>query len=129
MAIDLAALLAPVSAEAPSGEPVEYDPQFNELETLSKGTPEQEVGTTIIPAEEPDWREVERVGLELAARAKDLRVAVYLVRAELKLGGLPGMAAGLALIRGYLEQYWPSVHPQLDPEDDNDPSARVNALL
>jgi hypothetical protein len=35
MAIDLAALLAPVSAESPSGAPVEYDPQFNELETLS----------------------------------------------------------------------------------------------
>jgi type VI secretion system protein ImpA len=129
MAIDLVALLAPVSAEAPSGAAVEYDPQFNELETLSKGTPEQEIGNTIIPGEEPDWREVDRVALELAGRAKDLRVAVYLVRAELKLAGVPGMAAGLALIRGYLEQYWPTVHPQLDPEDDNDPSARVNALL
>jgi type VI secretion system protein ImpA len=129
MTIDIAALLAPVSDEAPCGEAVEYDPQFNELETLARGTPEQEVGDTIIPAEEPDWREVARIAQELAARSKDLRVALYLLRAELKLSGMPGLAQGLELIKGYLEQYWPGVHPQLDPEDDNDPSARVNALV
>ncbi len=52
-----------------------------------------------------------------------------MLRAELKLSGLPGLTQGLELIKGYLEQYWPAVHPQLDPEDDNDPSARVNALV
>lgn len=128
MAIDVAALLAPISDEAPCGEAVEYDAQFIELETLARGTPEQEVGDTIIPAEEPDWREVARIALELAARSKDLRVAIYVLRAELKLSGLPGLASALELIRGCLEQYWPSVHPQLDPEDDNDPSARINVL-
>jgi type VI secretion system protein ImpA len=128
VALDLAALLAPVSAEAPSGEAVEYDPQFNELETAARGTPEREVGDTIIPGEEPDWREVDRIALELAARSKDLRVAIYLLRAQQKLAGLAGLQAGLELIRGYVADFWPSVHPQLDPEDDNDPSARVNAL-
>jgi type VI secretion system protein ImpA len=43
--------------------------------------------------------------------------------------GLPGLAAGLAVIKGYVADFWPSVHPQLDPEDDNDPGARVNALV
>ena len=129
MTIDIAALLAPVSDEAPCGEAVEYDAQFNELETLARGTPEQEVGDTVIPAEEPDWREVARIAQELAARSKDLRVALYVLRAELKLSGMPGLTQGLELIKGYLELYWPGVHPQLDPEDDNDPSARVNALV
>src|ERR1700722_14726069 len=121
MTIDVAALLAPVSEEAPCGEAVEYDAQFNELETLARGTPEQEVGDTIIPAEEPDWREVARIAQELAARSKDLRVALYVGRADVKQRALPGLTQGLDLIKGYLEQYWPAVHPQLDPEDANDP--------
>jgi type VI secretion system protein ImpA len=128
MPLDLAALLAPVSDDAPSGEAVEYDPQFNELETAARGTPEREVGSTIIPGEEPDWREVERIALELCGRAKDIRVAIFLLRAELRLAGLTGLAESLQLIKGYLADFWPSVHPQLDPEDDNDPSGRINAL-
>ena len=32
------------------------------------------------------------------------------------------------LIHGLLQTRWDSIHPQLDPEDDNDPTARKNAL-
>jgi type VI secretion system protein ImpA len=32
-------------------------------------------------------------------------------------------------VRGLLERQWESVHPQLDAEDENDPTARVNAIL
>jgi type VI secretion system protein ImpA len=66
--------------------------------------------------------------LELSARSKDLRVAIYLLRAELALEGLSGFANALELIQGYVVQYWSSVHPQLDPVDDNDPRIRVSAL-
>src|SRR5579883_2178968 len=128
-AIDIAALLEPISADSPSGEAIEYDAQYIELETAARGKPEQELGDTIVAAEEPDWREVERIALELCARSKDLRVAVYLARAGLKLEGLAGFAAALELIKGYVGEFWPTVHPQLDPEDDNDPSARINSLL
>src|SRR5690348_10469940 len=118
--IDVAALLEPISADAASGEPIEYDAQYLELETVARGKPEQEVGDTFIPAEEPDWREVERLALELCGRSKDLRVAVYLLRAELRLAGLVGLKESLELIHGYVSRHWDSVHPQLDPEDDND---------
>jgi type VI secretion system protein ImpA len=33
------------------------------------------------------------------------------------------------MIRQQLEARWEHVHPQLDPEDDNDPTLRANALL
>jgi type VI secretion system protein ImpA len=130
MAIDLDTLLTPVSEDAPSGESVEYDAQFIELETLARGVAlEKDAdGRVIREAEDPDWREIEGVALDLCARSKDLRVAVYLLRAELAQSGLPGFADALALIAGYLSRYWDSVHPQLDPDDDNDPSARVNTI-
>jgi type VI secretion system protein ImpA len=128
--IDVAALLEPVSAEAPSGEAVEYDAPYIELETLARGVAREEDadGHVVREAEEPKWPEVARVALELCAKSKDLRVALYLTRAQLAVAGLPGLKDGLELIKGYVEQYWPSVHPQLDPEDDNDPSIRVNTL-
>jgi type VI secretion system protein ImpA len=33
------------------------------------------------------------------------------------------------LARQILETWWDEIHPQLDPEDDNDPTLRANALL
>ncbi|MFS8411115.1 type VI secretion system protein TssA [Xanthomonas campestris pv. campestris] len=64
-----------------------------------------------------------------ARRSRDLRIASKLGAAWLRLRGLPGWADALALIHGLLGQHWDSVHPQLDADDDNDPTARVNALV
>lgn len=58
-----------------------------------------------------------------------MRIASKLGAAWLRLRGLPGWADALALIHGLLGQHWDSVHPQLDADDDNDPTARVNALV
>jgi type VI secretion system protein ImpA len=45
------------------------------------------------------------------------------------LEGFAGLQQGLALIRHLTELRWDSIHPQLDPEDDNDPTERVNILV
>jgi type VI secretion system protein ImpA len=129
-ALELERLLEPVSDDTPSGESVEYDEQFLELEKLARGVAKEEdaQGNIVREAEDPNWPEVERIALELSERTKDLRVALYLLRARLALVGLQGLGEVLALIAGYLEQYWPSLHPALDPDDNNDPSARINTL-
>jgi len=46
----------------------------------------------------------------------------------LRIEGMPGFHRGLLLIRGFLERYWDSLYPRLDPEDNNDPTERVNIL-
>ena len=54
-------LLAPVSADNPCGADLEYgDPAFAALDRATRGKPEQQIGSTIIPAEEPDWKAVGR---------------------------------------------------------------------
>jgi type VI secretion system protein ImpA len=126
--LDVEHLLAPVSEEAPCGPNLEYDAVYSSLDQASRGKPEQQYGSTIIPAEEPDWFEVRRLATELVDRTKDLRVSCLLARALLETGGFSAFAEGLALNRGYLERYWPSVHPLLDQEDDNDPTLRVNTV-
>ena len=55
-------------------------------------------------------------------------MAVLLARALTSTAGLLGLADALELIRGLLERHWDSVHPQLDPDDDNDPLIRINTL-
>jgi len=126
--IDVSALLMPLSSEDPSGPNLEYDKAYLELERLARFKPEQQIGKTIVPAEEPDWRAVEKAAVELFSSTKDLRIANHLAKALLNTGGLPGFAQGLAVLRGLVEAFWPSVHPQLDPDDDNDPTTRVNIL-
>jgi len=127
--IDVAALLAEVSAEAPCGENLEYDAAYGELERSTVGKPEQQFGETIIPAEEPDWPAVKRLAMKLAERTKDMRVVVILARALVQTDGFVGFADALAVLRGYIDQYWATVHPQLDPDDWNDPTLRVNTLV
>jgi type VI secretion system protein ImpA len=126
--IDCETLLQPIGPDAPCGENLEYDSAFGEMERAAVGKPEQQFGETIVPAEEPNWREIQSHGVDLVARTKDLRVVVHLARAVLMLEGLPAFSKDLELIRGYVEQFWETVHPQLDPDDGNDPILRVNTL-
>ena len=126
--MDLGTLLAPISDTAPSGPNLEYDPAFAALVRAAEGRPEQEMGGVITPAEPPEWGAVLEKGLELLGRTKDLRVAVHVSRALLHRRGLAGFVEGLALIRGLVENQWASVHPELDPDDNNDATMRVTAL-
>lgn len=126
---DLEALLAPVSPEVPCGADLEYDAAFLELDQAARGKAEQTMGDAVIAAEEPDWRDVGERAQALFVRTKDLRVGVQLTHAWLDLHGFAGFAHGLALIHQLLERFWDGVFPPLDPDDDDDPTLRLNALL
>ena len=127
-ALDIESLLSPLTADVPCGANLEYDPSFQALQEVAAGKPERQYGATIIPAEPPDWTAVREQALALAARTRDLRVAVWLTRSAARVDGLPGAVQGLQLLHGLLERYWDQVHPTLDLNDDNDPTTRLNAL-
>ena len=46
-------LLQPVSADSPSGPDLSYDAEYLEMERLAAGTPERQVGTSVLEAQEP----------------------------------------------------------------------------
>jgi len=104
-------------------------PKFGEMELAAKGKPESQYGNTIEAAVPPDWKATAALAEELLEQSRDLRVMAFDTIAKLHLQGIPGFASGLAVIRQVLETMWEHVHPQLDPEDDNDPIQRSNALL
>lgn len=126
--LDADALVAEISPDAPCGENLEYDAGFIALERDILGKPESQYGDTVIPAEPPDWKQIKKSALDLAARTRDLRVAMHLTRAVLHMDGVAGFADGLTLLRSLIEQRWDRVHPELDPDDDNDPTMRVNTV-
>lgn len=125
---DIEDLLIPVGDDAPSGPDLEYDADFLALERAAAPKAEKVTGDSVIAGEEPDWDDVAERAAGLLERSKDLRVAIHLATAWLRIGGLAGWSAGLALIHGLLDTFWADVHPQLDAEDDDDPTLRVNSL-
>lgn len=127
--IDLAALTTSLDDTLPSGPALDEDLDFQALERTALGTPERQYGDKVYPAEPPDWPAVHAQALALAERSRDLRLACLLTRSGARLHGLGGATRGLQLVQALLEQQWSSVHPQLDSEDDNDPTMRLNALL
>ncbi len=129
MALEEVTLLPDLSDDAPAGENLENDPDFGALERAARGKPEQQYGDTIIPAEPPDWKQAVALAESLQERTRDLRVMTHLAIAKLNLTGMADFASVLSQIRMQLENRWDHVHPQLDPEDDNDPTLRSNALF
>jgi type VI secretion system protein ImpA len=119
----------PLSDGSPTGPNLELAPEFGALERAAQGKPEQQYGDTIIAAADPDWKDVEEQAIALLDRTRDLRVLAHLAVARLHLAGFADFAGMLASIRQLLTTAWQDVHPQLDPEDNNDPTLRANALL
>ncbi|WP_241025419.1 type VI secretion system protein TssA [Burkholderia sp. Ac-20384] len=121
-------LLAEVAPDAPCGANLEYDAEFLQLQERATPRAEQQYGDTVIPAEAPDWRAVERLALALSARTKDLRVIACLARSWTEQHGIPGYADALALVANLLARRWDDLHPRLDADGEPDPTLRMNAL-
>jgi type VI secretion system protein ImpA len=126
--MDIEQWLSEIASEPPCGPDLEYDSEFLSFDQLARGKPEQQYGDTLIAAEEPDWRAVDRAATSLFQRSKDFRVACVVARAWTRMHGMTGFANGLALNLGLLERYWDSVHPRLDIDGEYDPVPRSNAL-
>ena len=126
--VDVQKLLEPIAPDAPCGEDIEYDQAFLELTQAIQPSQTGVVGPED-DIHEPNWREVSQRCSELLLKSKHLRVILYMTLAALKLEGFAGLADGLAVLRGVLETYWDHLYPQLDPDDNLDPSERVNILM
>ncbi len=126
--MNLEMLLSAREGDDPSGENLEYDFDFMQLQIAAQPGEERQAGNEFIAATDPDYKDVETRALAILDRAHDLRAAVLLTAAVVQTKGLKGFAEATAYIRGCLEQFWDTCHPQLDTDDDNDPTMRINAV-
>ncbi|GAA6178444.1 type VI secretion system protein TssA [Sulfitobacter pacificus] len=126
--MDVAKLLEPHGDDEPSGENLEYDPGFVDMELAAQPGEEKQEGDKILEAEDPDFGDVVKKAVAVLERSHDIRAAVFFAEATLHTKGLTGFAEATAFVRGCLETYWDSCHPELDEDDDNDPTMRINAV-
>lgn len=126
--MDVAKLLEPHGDDAPSGENLEYDPGFVDMELAAQPGEEKQEGDKIREAEDPDYGDVVTKAEAVLERSHDIRAAVFYGEAILHTKGMLGFAESTSFIRGCLEDHWDTCHPELDEDDDNDPTMRINAV-
>lgn len=128
--MDLDALIQSFGDDEPSGADLEYDPVFTDLEIAATYIPErQDNSGKIVPAEDPDFKDVAEKAQDILGRSHDLRAGVYMAEAQIRLKGFPGFAEATTYLARCVEEHWDTCHPQLDEDDDDDPTMRVNAIL
>jgi type VI secretion system protein ImpA len=125
----LETLLKSLGDDAPSGPNLEYEPVFAALDMAAQQGEERQAGNEIIEAEPPNYGDVIGKAKAVLEQSHDIRAAVHLGVAELHVNGFMGLAEATTYMRGCLEGFWDTCHPQLDADDDNDPTMRVNAVL
>jgi len=116
-----------IAPDSPCGEDLEGDLVFADLEQEAKGSPERQIGDSIIPAKDPDWKKVRDLSFSLLERSRDIQVTMYLTCALVHIDGFDGLDTGLTLIHEFLQKFWDAVYPRKDPEDDY-PILRMNTL-
>ncbi|MES2820464.1 MAG: type VI secretion system protein TssA [Pseudomonadota bacterium] len=121
-------LLEPLEGQQPCGIELDYDPRYQALESSVLGKPERQYGSTLIPAEEPDWSKAFEESRNLLSRSKDFRLAVIMTRALTRNHGIEGAAQGLAFCLSLARTYWDSAYPQLNFDGEYDPLPRCNAI-
>ena len=110
-------LLAPLPGDSPIGKNLRaddsIDPALRTVRDLGKDAikKERDAGNA---GEDPsfaglsDWRSVsDECQAILREQSKDVEVAALLVEAQVRTAGIGGLADGLALVSGLVEQYWP----------------------
>jgi type VI secretion system protein ImpA len=125
--LDAGKLLAPIVGDNPSGPNLDSDAAYLALEQAAANKSGGVVGGA--GADGPDWNAVVGQATALFERTKDLRVACFLALGLIHRHGVAAFAEALHVMRGLLETQWPTLHPELDPDDDPTlPLARVMAL-
>lgn len=125
--INLEDMMQPL-ADNKSGDNMEYNPLYLEMENLATGVPESVMGDAVVEGREPDWCKLCSNCQDLWKTTRDLRVAVYLTLSLSQLDGLNGFRDGIRLVDFLVSDMWDSFYPQLDTDDDNDPTERLNIL-
>lgn len=127
MAIDIAALLQPLSESAPCGEDVSFSEVYDRIReerraddpSLSQGDWQAELKTA-------NWRNVVELSSQvLSGQSKDLQAAVWLGEALIARHGLAGVADACDLLDGLLENFWDGLYPLTEGDDLEERASRL----
>jgi type VI secretion system protein ImpA len=119
-------LLDPIPGPSPSGENLYYSPLYDKIKEARREEEDIAQGDWRREVKKADYPLVIKLATEaLSKKSKDLQLAAWLTEAMLRQEGAGGLADGLDLLRGLLENFWDSVYPELE---DGDAEMRATPL-
>jgi type VI secretion system protein ImpA len=125
---DLDQLVTPFSSGNPAGVDPRGDDSTGELRAIREARDEARriERKADDNGEEPveswqHWRTVRDISIRvLAEQSKDMEIAAYLVESLLRTDGFEGMAQGLNVIRGLVQNLWDDLYPLPDPQESDE---------
>ena len=124
--VDLDALLSPISEENPSGESLRYSGIYDEINEARRQDDDLNQGEWKTELKVADYRRVIELASDaLTKQSKDLQIAVWLSEALVFQHGFVGLRDGLRLLRGFHENFWETVFPEVE---EGDMEGRANAV-
>lgn len=121
-------LLEPVSADAPCGPDLEYDPAFVMLQAAIAPKGDAQYGDFVDAPPPANWAEIERECRALLLRTKDVRLVVILARCRARQAGAEGLRDALALLQEMLARFGDALHPVPHFDGERDPVVHANAI-
>lgn len=140
--IDIEALLAPLSEDNPCGEDARNDTSFDSAYHALK-----DARSAAIAVERPDtsaqpnegqssavtdiskWKNVVSTAIDILQNSsKDLEVCALLIEGLARTEGAAGIRDGFRLAGGLIENYWESLFPRLDPNEEDSLEDRIAAF-
>jgi len=111
-------LLNPISGNNPSGVSLRYAPVYDKIKEARREEDDAPQGEWAYERKVADWKQVIKLaGEALATKSKDLQLAAWLTEAALRSEGFPGLLAGLKTIQGLVENFWETLHPEIEDGD------------
>jgi type VI secretion system protein ImpA len=122
-------LLTPIAGDNPAGENLYYDKVFDQIKEARREDEDD------LP--EGDWERSQKkradhraviklAGDALATRSKDIRLAAWLVEAQLRVEGFPLLSPGIELLTLLEETFWATFYPEI--EDGTDVELRMLSM-
>lgn len=107
MSLALEDLLAPAAGEGPAGRDISDTSEWQAIREARRSDPAGNAGKWERERKDANWYAVRELASEsLARRSKDLRLAVWLLEADARLHGFPGLRDSLLLMRRLIADFW-----------------------
>jgi len=111
-------LLNPVPGENPCGENLRYAAVYDKIKEARREDDDAPQGDWQRERKTADYPLVLKLaGEALATKSKDLQLAVWLTEALIKTESFSGLKAGLDLIKGFIENFWDGLYPEIEDGD------------
>lgn len=117
--MDILSLLTPINEQSPCGEDYSFS---NEFHAIKKARTQDDVlldqGDWVTEPKQADWDFVATTSINLLqSKSKDIRLLTWLAEAWANLYGFKGISKSIELSHHLLEQYWLTLHPEVEDDD------------